>query len=202
MRGEDFGVTPVFGQPALEVGDLELALLDRGLDQLELAAAGRLRLLGSRLFLALLRLRRRRSVLAGADAGVVGPAAGVGAEASVLDRDDPLGDGVEHSAVVGDEQDRARKRLECGLEGFTAFEVEVVGRLVEDEKVRSGRDDEREPEPPSLTAGELVDPLLVVVPAGEQEPAEERLRLRSLQAGGAHRALEHAAALVELHLVL
>ena len=42
----------------------------------------------------------------------------------------------------------------------------------------------------------------MVVPAGEQEAAEECLRLRSLQAGGAHRALEHTAALVELHLVL
>ena len=42
----------------------------------------------------------------------------------------------------------------------------------------------------------------MLVPAGEEEAAEQRLRLRPLQAGGAHRALEHAAALVELDLVL
>ena len=57
-------------------------------------------------------------------------------------------------------------------------------------------------EPAALAARELVDPLLVVVPAGEEEAAEERLRLRPLQARRAHRALEHAAALVELDLVL
>ena len=78
----------------------------------------------------------------------------------------------------------------------------MVGRLVQDEEVRSGRDHQREPEPASLSAGELVDTLLVLVPAGEEKPAEQRLRLRPLQAGRAHRALEHAAPLVELDLVL
>ena len=44
---------------------------------------------------------------------------------------------------MGDEEDRAWKRLERGLEGFAAFEVEVVRRLVEDEEVRSRGNDER-----------------------------------------------------------
>jgi len=103
---------------------------------------------------------------------------------------------------VRDEQDRARKRLERGLEGLAALEVEMVRRLVEDEKVRSGGNDQRQPEPTAFAARELVDALLVLVPAGEEEPAEKRLRLRPLQARGAHRAFEHAAALVELDLVL
>ena len=103
---------------------------------------------------------------------------------------------------MGDEQDRAGKRLERGLERLAALEVEMVRRLVEDEKVRSRGDDQRERQPTAFAARELVDALLVLVPAGEEEAAEQRLRLRPLQAGGAHRALEHAAALVELDLVL
>jgi hypothetical protein len=43
---------------------------------------------------------------------------------------------------------------------------------------------------------------LALVPAGEEEAAEERLRRRPLQPRRAHRAFEHAAALVELDLVL
>ena len=59
----------------------------------------------------------------------------------LLDRDRPLGDGVEQRPVVGDEQDRARERLERRLERLAALEVEVVRRLVEHEQVRARGDD-------------------------------------------------------------
>src|SRR5262249_1738085 len=44
--------------------------------------------------------------------------------------------------------------------------------------------------------------LLVLLPAGEEEAAEQRLRIRAPEPGRAHRRLEHRAALVKLGLVL
>ena len=80
----------------------------------------------------------------GREAGVVGPAAVVRAHGAVLDRERSARDGVEHRTVVGDEQHRSRERLERLLERLAALEVEVVRRLVEDEEVRPGRDEQRE----------------------------------------------------------
>src|SRR5262249_55131580 len=57
-------------------------------------------------------------------------------------------------------------------------------------------------EPAPLTTGERSDRLLVLLPAGEEEAAEESLRFGPAQAGRAHRRLQHGAALVELRLVL
>ena len=133
---------------------------------------------------------------------VVGPAALVGVHRLLLDRQRPLGDRVEQRAVVGDEQHRAREGVERGLERLAALEVEVVRRLVEHEEVRARGDDEREREPSPLAAGERGDRLLVRLPAGEEEAAEQRLGLRPRQPRRALGAIEHAAALVELDLVL
>ena len=71
----------------------------------------------------------------------------------------------EKRTIVRHEQDRAGKRLQRLLERLAALEVEVVGRLVDDEEVRAGGDDEREREPPPLTSGERDDRLLVLRPA-------------------------------------
>src|SRR3954451_3090406 len=46
---------------------------------------------------------------------------------------------VEHPPVMGDEQDRAGKRVECLLELLDGRQVEMVGRLVEDEQVDAAR---------------------------------------------------------------
>jgi hypothetical protein len=54
----------------------------------------------------------------------------------------------------------------------------VVGRLVEDEEVRAGRDRHGEREPPPLASREHGDGLLVRIPAGEEEAAEQVLRVR------------------------
>src|SRR5256714_14098724 len=78
----------------------------------------------------------------------------------------------------------------------------MVGRLVEQEEVRAGGHDQREGEPPALTAGELDDRLVLLLPAGEEEASEQVLRLRALEAGRLLRAVEHAAGLVQLHFVL
>ena len=101
-----------------------------------------------------------------------------------------------------DEQHRPRERVQRGLERLAALEVEMVRRLVEHEEVRAGSDDERKREPPPLAAGERGDRLLVRLPAGEEKAPEQLLRLRARQPGRALGAIEHAAALVELDLVL
>ena len=138
----------------------------------------------------------------GAAPDVVGPAAVVRVHAAVLERERPVGDRVEQRAVVRDEQDRAGERLERLLERLAALEVEVVRRLVEDEEVRAGRDDDREREPAPLAAGERGDGPLVHVPAGEEELAEQRLRLAAGEPGRARGGVEHAAAARQLDLVL
>src|SRR5207244_12413630 len=105
-------------------------------------------------------------------------------------------------AVVRDEEHGSGKGLERRLEGLAAFEVEVVRRLVEDEEVRAGGDDGGKRESAPLPAGQRHDRLLVRAPAREEEPAEQLLRLRALQPRHAHRTVENAATLVQLHLVL
>ena len=120
----------------------------------------------------------------------------------LLDRHGPLGDGVEQCAVVRHEQHRAGKRFQRGLERLAALEVEVVGGLVEHEQVRARCHHHGEGEPPALAAGQRRHLLLVLRPAGEEEAAEQRLRLRPLQSGHRHRAFEHRAALVQLDFVL
>ena len=72
-----------------------------------------------------------------AHAHVLGPAADVGVQRPVLDRDRARADRVEQRAVVGDQQQRAGERLQRGLERLAALEVEVVRRLVEDQHVRA-----------------------------------------------------------------
>src|SRR4029079_19632183 len=96
----------------------------------------------------------------------------------------------------------ARKGVERLLEGLAALQVEVVRRLVEHQEVRAGGHDQRQREPAPLAAGERGDRLLVRLPAGEEEAAEQVLRLRPREPGRTLRAIQHAAALVELDLVL
>ena len=73
--------------------------------------------------------------------------------------------------------------LERRLERLAALQVEVVRRLVEDEEVRAGRDHDRQRQPPPLAAREHRDRLLVLLPAGEEEAAEQVLRLGPVQPG-------------------
>ena len=101
-----------------------------------------------------------------------------------------------------DEEHRSRKALERRLERLPRVEVEVVRRLVEDEEVRARGDEDGEAQPPPLPAREVAHLLHVRVPAGEEEAAEQRLRLRAVEAGHRLDAVEHAAALVQLEAVL
>ena len=71
---------------------------------------------------------------------------------------------------------RTHRALELGqrvLERLAALDVEVVGRLVEDQHVGAGGDEDRQREPPLLAAGDVAE-LLLDVGAGEEEAAEQR----------------------------
>ena len=66
---------------------------------------------------------------------------------------------------MGDEQHGRREVLQRSLERLAALEVEVVGRLVEDEEVRARGDDDRQREPPPLAAGEHARPASRATPS-------------------------------------
>src|SRR5439155_27103155 len=156
VGGERLDVAPVLGEPPLELRNVAFASRDLRLEALQFRRALCRRPRRSlRRLLSLLRFRRFcKSAPLVANADVVGPAAAVGDERSFMDRDRPLCDRVEQGTVVRDEQHRTRERLQRRLERLAALEVEVVRRLVEDEEVRAGGDDDRECEPPALTAGQ------------------------------------------------
>jgi hypothetical protein len=72
---------------------------------------------------------------------------------------------------VGDQQHRAVVAAERVLERLAALDVEVVGRLVEDQQVGAGVDEDRQRQPLTLAARQPGERLQRVV-AGEQEAAE------------------------------
>ncbi len=118
----------------------------------------------------------------------------------VLDGDGARPDGVEQRAVVRHEQQRAGERLQRVLQRLAALEVQVVGRLVEDQHVGAAADEDREPEALALAAAEPVERLLDLV-AGEEEAAEQRARLVRCQPRALARGLDHRARPAELELL-
>ncbi len=75
---------------------------------------------------------------------VLRPAARVGAQAPLLDRDRAVADGIEQGAIVGDEHQRTAERPQRVLERLAALDVEVVGGLVEDQDVGARVDEDRQ----------------------------------------------------------
>src|SRR5438132_683862 len=124
VGGQRLDVAPVLGEPALQLGDGRFPLCDLVLDPVELGRPRRLRLRPRRrrrLLLPRLRLRwSRRLAELVPSADVVGPAAVVRDDPSILDRKRAFGDGVEDGAVMGDEQHGPGERLEGGLECLAA----------------------------------------------------------------------------------
>src|SRR4051794_25487352 len=132
---------------------------------------------------------------------ILRPAPGIRAQRPVLDRHRPRTDGIEQRAVVRDQQDGPAERAQRVLERLAALDVEVVGGLVEDQQVGARLDEDREREPPSLTAREPGQRLLRLL-AAEQEAAEQRARLVRREAGRALTRLEHGPGRAQLLGVL
>jgi hypothetical protein len=82
-----------------------------------------------------------------------------------------VGDVVQKIAVVADDEDRRGAALQVVAEPQHAFEVEIVGRLVEKQDVRLGEEDGGERHPHAPSAGERAERavlrLLVEAEAGE-----------------------------------
>jgi hypothetical protein len=107
--------------------------------------------------LALLRLERGllRGQPGGAGALVVGIAAAGQGQALQIDGEDLADDGVEEIAVVRDEQQRGRRRLQPLLQPEDGVEVEVVGRLVEQQQVGAAGEGARQVEAHPPATGEF-----------------------------------------------
>ena len=67
---------------------------------------------------------------------------------------DARDDGVEEEAIVRDEDDRVRVRVQVLLEPVARFEVQMVGRLVEQQQVRLAEQQLGERDPHLPAAGE------------------------------------------------
>ena len=85
-----------------------------------------------------------------------------------------LGDLVHEEAVVRDDEHAAREVLQILLQSLQREDVEVVGRLVEDEEVGAGDEDRAEIETTQLSSAELLDGGVLAL--GREEEARQNLR--------------------------
>jgi hypothetical protein len=104
--------------------------------------------------------------------------AGVGLELVAVDVNDRLRDRVEEVAVVRDQEQRARVALEPVLEPQHRVEVEVVGRLVEQQQVGARRERLREVEAHAPAAREARD-RVGVARVGDAQARQELGRPRA-----------------------
>ena len=110
---------------------------------------------------------------------------GMDQDASVTDQRDVIDDRVEKFPVVGDQQERSGVAPQPGLEPDDRIEVEMVGRLVEQEKLRGRGERSGKRGPHSPATGERVQrPRLI--PGSESESTQDpaRLRLRAIAVDG------------------
>ena len=105
-------------------------------------------------------------------------AATVERELGALEMQDPVDRGVEQVAIVADDDDGVRIARDVLFEPQRGFEIEIVGRLVEQQEIGLGEQHRRQRHPHAPAAGELrAGALLVGV--GESEAGQD--------AGGARR---------------
>ncbi len=90
---------------------------------------------------------------------------------------DELADAVEQIAVMADDQHGAAIALQIILQPQHAFEVEIVGRLVQQEKIGRREQDRRQRHAHAPAAGEFgAGPQLVL--GRKAEPGQDRRRAR------------------------
>ena len=81
---------------------------------------------------------------------VLRPSPEIAVQRALLDGHRARADRVEQCAIVRDEQHGARERAQRVLERLATLDVEMVRRLVEDEEIRTRRDEDGERQPPPL----------------------------------------------------
>ncbi len=131
--------------------------------------------------LALLLGERRLALALGPRQDIGGVAAVVLVDGAALDVPDPVADLVEEPPVVGDDDDRGLQGVQVRGQPGDALDVEVVGRLVEQEEVGAlgeargpsigaAGQDPGEVDAPALAAGEDPDPR--IEPLGQERRVE------------------------------
>ncbi len=109
-------------------------------------------------------------------------AAAIENQLAIVEMEDVVGHGVEDVAVVADDEEGSPPVAQEGLQPQGRFEVEMVGRLVEQQQVRLGeeRGGEGDAHPPA--AGEARQPAFlrrgVETKPGENDPGARRRRMR------------------------
>ena len=68
---------------------------------------------------------------------------------------DPRGDPVEETAVMGDEKTGGGSGIEKFFDPFDSIDVEVVGRFIEQEEIGGGNDGFGEGDPPFFATGKV-----------------------------------------------
>src|SRR5436305_7827970 len=127
---------------------------------------------GQRLVLDAMRLERLGAARLAHPVGVLAPRALEPRRLAVaLEREDVRRDAVEEPAVVGDHHRAAGEVEERLLERAQRVDVEVVGRLVEQEHVAPAAQELGEVDSVALAAREVADALLLVA-APEVEPRD------------------------------
>ena len=104
--------------------------------------------------------------------------AAVGSQRVAVDVDDSRHDGVEKIAVVGDQQQRARIALEPVLEPEHGVEVEVIGRLVEQQQIGARHQRLRQIQPHAPAAGKARHGV-VVARGGKAQSRQQRAGARA-----------------------
>jgi len=79
-----------------------------------------------------------------------------------LERQDVRGDAIQEPAIVGDDHRAPGEAQDSLLERAQRVDVEIVGRLVEQQDVAAAAQQLRQMQPVSLSAGELADGLLLI----------------------------------------
>ena len=135
------------------------------------------------------------------------PARQVADAAAVVERVDVVADPLDEVAIVGDDDERARPPVEEVLERGERLDVEVVGRLVEQEHVRLAHQQPHELQAPPFAAGEVAHErpgavaaeaeAIAEQPGGDLDAAAERR-----DGADALQRLEHALVAGDLRRVL
>jgi hypothetical protein len=79
----------------------------------------------------------------------------VGNAAPAVELEDPAGHMIEEVAIMGDDEDRARIFVQVAFEPGDRLRIEVVGGLVEQQKLGLLQEEPAERDPPPLAAREL-----------------------------------------------
>ena len=92
----------------------------------------------------------------------------------MIDQHQPVGGQLDHVAVVADEDDRAVIAVQRLDQGLAGIDVEVVGRLVEDQQMRGVAGDQGQRQPRAFAAESLPTKVVALSPEKPKRPSWAR----------------------------